>query len=494
MKKITMNISDKNLNKKERMIRMPKEKKQNNKGVVDITIKPKKKSKVKLIVWLVILGIILGGGGYLVYKFQGILKASNIQTSPTDLIGSVITQKEPELKKDENGLTNALLVGIDTRDTNPGLMNTDTIIVATLNPNTNAVTMLSIPRDMWVENPRYPGYFTKINAIYASCEIETPGQGMDCLSQVVEAMTGIKVQYYAMVNIQGLVNVIDMLGGVDINVDNAFTDYMFPTLDDSDYETVSFEAGLQHMDGVTAMRFARSRHSQSVEGSDYARARRQQKVIMAMKEKALSLGTLTNPVKVLDILTELGDSVKTSGITTEDIRAGINWASKIDKDHSYTMVLDPMAGNWSLIQSDSTEAFILVPTAGIGNWDNVKAFTSFYINNPGLCTENPVIYVYNGGLGYNEANAEYQALAAEYPFLSIVFGGNYTSDVTGTNIYSFSEPTKAASLEALLSRYGEDTNTVKPEGTTNPYGEDISIVFGAPAPAPSETPAEQPAQ
>lgn len=454
--------------------------------------KKKKIPIVKIIVLLIVAGI-LGTGIYLVIKAGGILQAINIQANPSDIFGTIITPEEPELEKDENGLTNALLVGIDTRPTDWGLMNTDTIMIVSFNHNTNAATMLSIPRDTYAENPRYPGYFTKINAIYAGCEIETPGEGMTCLAEAVEVITGLHIHYYGMVDIAGLINVVDMLGGVDIYVENAFTDYMFPMLDDSDYMTVEFEQGLQHMDGVTAMQYARSRHAQSVEGSDYARARRQQKVIAAMKEKALSLGILSNPIKVLEIIEELGSSIRTSGLTTNDIRAAINLASKVEESNTFTMVLDPMAGNWSLIESQSDGGFILVPQAGVGNWDNVRTFVSYYINYPAVCTENAWVYVYNGGIGYDAAYAQYEQLLATYPYLPITYGGDYPGvTVEGTYVLNFADPAKSGTVASLIELLGEDTSTVLPAGVSNPNGEDVMILLGAPITqtAPEEIPAE----
>lgn len=124
----------------------------------------KKTSPVKKIVLITLAVIVVGVLGYfglIAAKTLKLLNSANIKLSPGEILTSSANEKPPELKQDENGLTNVLLVGIDTRPNDPGLQNTDTIIVATYNNKTQAVTLLSIPRDMWVEDPIYPGYFTK---------------------------------------------------------------------------------------------------------------------------------------------------------------------------------------------------------------------------------------------------------------------------------------------------------------------------------------------
>ncbi len=440
--------------------------------------KPKKFKKYILITLGVILLAGLSWGGFWVYKTYSALQRSGVNPNPTATIVNTITKKEPELIKDENNLTSALAVGIDTRDSNPGLKNTDSIIIMTLNHETDEVTMLSLPRDLWVENPGSPGHYTKINAVYNLCESYEEGSGMGCLVETAETITGLNIQYYGMIDIAGFVEVIDTIGGIEVDVDNAFTDYMFPTPQNT-YETISFEAGPQHMDGETAMKFARSRHAQSVEGSDFARARRQQKVIIAAKQKLLSTETLLDPSKILQLMEDLSDSIKVSDIGTEDIRAGLKQLEKIDKGSIYSMVLDPMAGNWTLIHEDPSSAYILVPKAGVNNWTQIHEFVSSYVESPALYSEQASIYVYNGGLGYGAANQKVIELKEKYPFLNITFGGNIVPQTyEGVNILSFSQEKKFATLNSLEDFFDQKWTDEPPEGARNPYGEDITIILG----------------
>jgi LCP family protein required for cell wall assembly len=446
-----------------------------------------KKGRTKRII-LTIVGVIVTtgilAGGFWAYKTYSALEESGVNPNPTQTIVNTITQKEPELAKTEDGFTSALAVGIDTRASNPGLRNTDSIIIITLNHNTNEVTMLSLPRDLWVELPTIPGRYSKINSVYNICESQQEGTGMQCLSDVAQRLTNLEIQYHGMIDIAGFVKVIDTLGGVEVDVDNSFTDYMFPTPQNT-YETISFQSGLQTMDGETAMKFARSRHAQSSEGSDFARARRQQKVIIAAKQKLLSTETLLDPKKILELMDDLSGSIKVSEITTEDIRAGLNKLEKVDTGSIYSMVLDPMAGNWTLITEDPSAAYILVPKAGAGNWQEVHKFVQAYIDDPAIFDEQPKVYVYNGGLGYTATNQKVIEMKEEYPYLNIVFAGNAALQTyTDTNIYSFSEETKFATLNELQEYFTQEWTDEIPQGLNNPYREDISIIMGAPSPEP----------
>lgn len=457
----------------------PKNKEKKRKKILTPEEKRRKKKRT-LIMISIILILILGTCGVLIYKTNQTFEILGINTSPTATIGNLITQKEPELEKDDENRTNALIVGVDTRPENPGLQNTDTIIVASYDHDTNEATMISIPRDTWAAYPDNPSYFTKINGIYNYCENQEEGSGMECLVDVAQTITNLDIHYYGLVDITGLVNVIDILGGVEVDVERSFTDYMFPN-EYNDWEVVSFEEGPQHMDGETAMQYARSRHAQGPEGSDFSRARRQQKLIMAVKEKILSSETFQNPLKIIEIIEELGDSITLSDISTEDIRAGLALKDKAAETETYTFVLDPSAGNWTLITEDPSAAYILLPKAGPGEWEDIQTYLTEILDNPALYSEKSTIYIYNGGLGYNEAYQKYSEFVETYPYLATTFGGNASLQTyTGTSIYNFKDTPHLAALEELGTYFDTEWTSEIPENLINIYGEDIVIILGAP--------------
>jgi LCP family protein required for cell wall assembly len=459
------------------------------KDVTVIDRKGKKKSKPRLILRIVLAIFLVGivAAGYFGYRSNRALNFMGINTNPSATIANVIKQKDPELKKDDQNRTNLLIVGIDTRPNNPGLQNTDTIMMASFNHTTNDTILVSIPRDILVGYPDNPYYFTKINAIYNYCERSNTGTGMQCLADTVQSLTGLTTQYWVLVDVTGMISIIDELGGVDVDVERAFTDYMFPTPDNL-YETIHFDAGLQHMDGETAMKYARSRHAQSVEGSDYARARRQQKVVAAAKEKAFTLDTLKNPLTIVEMLEELGKSITISDISTEDIRAAIALSDKIEDKNTYNVVLDPMLGNWQLISENPAG-----PKLGLGDWSAVNTYLNTLYQHPALYTIDKDVYVYNAGLGYDETYQEYLRITEAFPYLSIIFGGNSSvQTLTGTHVYNFEAEPAAIVLDEYATFFGSEWTSTLPEGLTSINGEQIAILFGAPEPT-ATTDAEEPA-
>jgi LCP family protein required for cell wall assembly len=407
----------------------------------------------------------------------GIISGAGIDLKPWDTVRSLIAKEEPELKKDNQGRTNVLIVGIDTRPSSPGLQNTDTIIVLSYNHKTNDAVLLSIPRDTWVAHPDNEYYHLKINGIYNICENEKEGTGLDCLKQSAETLTDLDIQYYAMLDIAGLVEVVDTLGGVEVDVENTFTDYMFPA-SGGGYEIVSFDAGPQEMDGEEAMQYARSRHAQGPEGSDFARARRQQKLIIAIAQKILSLETYSNPLKVLDLAEQLGDSLKFSEITTEDIRASLNLAEDIDEDKVYSEVLDPSIGDYSIIGEDPSDAYILYPKLGIDQFDDLHEYINIYLEYPGMYNEEAVIYVYDGGYGYDNTYQKSLEILEKYPYSNVIFGGSIAGEYSNVVLAAFGDDIKYDTLSQMENYFNTSYSSETVKDLTARYGEDIMVILG----------------
>src|SRR5207249_10590381 len=175
-----------------------------------------------------------------------------------------------------------LLLGLDHRpDEVTGAVRSDTMILATVNPQARYIGMLSIPRHLYVTQPL--GGTDRINTAYFYGELYAPGTGPAMAMQVVGANFGVNLNHYARVDLAGFVNVIDGLGGIDLNVPDPLIDDEYPTYDYGT-TTVEFTAGQQHMDGERALAYARIRHG----SSDLQRAERQQRVIVAALQKLLS--------------------------------------------------------------------------------------------------------------------------------------------------------------------------------------------------------------
>lgn len=212
--------------------------------------------------------------------------------------------------KQTDGRTNFLLIGIDQRTSGPVTsVLTDTMMVISIDQKGKNAVVVSIPRDLWVEETR-----TKINAVYA-----ISGKDIGKLTKVISNVVGLPIHYHAIVGFDAFVQAIDAVGGVKINVDKAFDDYRYPIEgkenaepESARYEHLRFSAGEQSMNGETALKYARSRHSlDPYQGGDFARARRQQQVMVALKDKILSTQTLANPTKLLELYNAYKDNVKT---------------------------------------------------------------------------------------------------------------------------------------------------------------------------------------
>lgn len=229
--------------------------------------------------------------------------------------------------KSFEGRTNILILGKGGANHEaPDL--TDTIIFASIDNVGHRVTLISIPRDIWI-----PSIRAKVNSAYYWGNQKKPpesgdsilrgGGGLVLAKSAVEEIVGQPVHYGVVVDFEVFKNIIDVMGGVEVDVEASFTDEKYPIEGKEDnscggdpeyrcrYETVSFEKGLTPMDGETALKFSRSRNAEGDEGTDFARSIRQQKVIDAIKKKALSKEILYSPKKLLAIKDVLEENVET---------------------------------------------------------------------------------------------------------------------------------------------------------------------------------------
>ena len=423
-----------------------------------------KKTKKKSIWWKIIIFILLlltiAGGGYFLWKTGKISKDIGFKFNP----GEIISTKKPELKKDINGkLTNVLLIGVDSRKSNY-ISNTDTIIVASYNHETKNVVMISVPRDFHVEIEPETNWYNRINSVYASAESKKEGEGFNRLTKVVEEVTGLQIQYYAMVDFKAFVEIIDLLGGISVNVENSFVDYRYPS--GLKYKTVKFTAGPQTMDGETALEYSRSRHSmQNNEGTDYARARRQQKVIAAIQEKVMQSETLKDPKAIMGIFSSLVNNIKISEFTITDIQAALLLLEeyKDTNANSYSFVLEPYTGDRTLVETKNTPngAFALGPVEGLGKYTKIHEYIELAIKNPKLYSENPIIFVYDIGLGATEIKTTISEMREEYPYINITQSYTLFRDKEGVYVYSNEE--KYSETISVFSKYLKTENNTKPE-------------------------------
>lgn len=337
---------------------------------------PGKKNRFRFFVILLVF-LALGTGAYILWQdtappvaaTNGTGAATTIEPSFHRIFRRLkaFISGGSELQGKERDRINVLLLGMGGPG-HDGPYLTDTIILASIKPSTGQVAMLSIPRDMSAPIPGYGWY--KINHANAFGEEEKPGEGGRVAAGVVGTVLDEPIDYYVRIDFTAFEKLIDEVGGVDIEVERSFSDQTFPA-GPNKFESVSFKKGTQHMDGLLALKYARSRHGTNGEGSDFARARRQQKVLLALREKLLSLGTIGNPARVARILQTLREHVTTDASISEIIKF-ISLAQSADtaniKQHVLTNAEDDLLKN-----ATENGAFLLVPRSG--NYDAIHTLT-----------------------------------------------------------------------------------------------------------------------
>jgi LCP family protein required for cell wall assembly len=351
--------------------------------IVDVKIKKntkKKRSFPKALTVLIIVLLVT------VPAVIFLVKKGKSWFDPISIVSTVAASN----LKESDGRTNLLLLGSDNRTSGDIQLNlTDSILLVSIGRVDHDVVLISLPRDLWVEDPR--GVRSKINEVYANNKNYTQDElrGGEALMSVTEDVLGIPIHYYAVINFALFKEVVNTLGGVDVMVDRTFTDYWYPvegkeTAPLSErYETVTFEEGLRTMDGDTALKYVRSRKGTNGEDTDFARSERQQKVIAAVKEKALSLETLVNPAKVVELYNIYVQQVDTN-INLNDIQSFYLLSQQIDFDRVVSIVLDDRSAAdeggllYSPIDSELYGgAYVLIPKAG--NFSQLHAYVQRYL-------------------------------------------------------------------------------------------------------------------
>jgi LCP family protein required for cell wall assembly len=177
-----------------------------------------------------------------------------------------------------------VLVGLDRRPGETGLAyRTDTMMLISIDPATNAIGVLSIPRDLYVQVPGYAN-LQRVNTPMVFGESQRLGYGPVLLMQTVQLNLGIRVNDYMAVDFQAFIDVIDAIGGIEVTTDYTINDRLYPDMNYG-YDPFYLPAGTHQLSGYDALRFARTRHGDS----DIRRAERQQQVIYAMRDKVLRL-------------------------------------------------------------------------------------------------------------------------------------------------------------------------------------------------------------
>lgn len=419
-------------------------------------------------------GFILGAVGLVVFAFRLYLLSNQVikrNGAPTAL--ALQEDIDPsQVNKEGDGRVNILLIGVGG-DGHQGGALSDTILVASIDPIAKDVAMLSIPRDLYVAIPGY--WSTRINAAHAFGEQDkVEGGGPALLTDTLEDVLDIDIHYYARADFKGFVEAVDIVGGIDVKVEETLYDSSYPTEGMGGTEVFHLEAGEQHLNGKTALKYVRCRKGTC--GDDYGRAARQQQALISLKDKALSLGVVSSPTKVTGLLNTIGNHAQTNLGLTEITRL-IEISQEVDSNKIETTVLDTSPESF-LAGQNIGGAAVLVPRAGVGNYLDIQKFIRGYFIDGFIRKEKPTVTVLNGSLKAGLAT-ETAELLESYGYKVKHSGDAPTTDyITSRVIFSGDKDNKKPFTAQYLSRrFNSPVEDKLPKGVT--ADTDFVIILGS---------------
>lgn len=423
------------------------------------------------------LVLVIGLGGILFA--QGYMKLNKVFKGGATAAALQKDVNPNKLKGEGDGRVNILLMGMGGAGHDaPDL--TDTMMIASIDPVNKTASLLSIPRDMWVSVPNVGKM--KLNAAYETGKYEYLGKidhsnanhnavmaGFTTVDQTIEDITGVTIHYNMLVDFQAFRQAIDTVGGVDINVPEQLYD---PTMAwENGWNSVLAKAGPQHMDGKHALIYVRSRET----SSDFARSQRQRAVILALKEKVVSLGTLGNPMKISELMSAFGDNVKTD-LSLSDTVALYNIMKGINNNNIGSLGLADN-GNSFITTDNMNGQSVVRPKLGYFNYTDIRNYVRRSLQDGFIKKENARITVLNG--------TSYEGLATRDGDMLKSYGYNVTKvDNAPTQAYDttvivdLSKGKAKYTRHYLEQRFQVKATTKIPDSAILPGDSDFLIILG----------------
>jgi LCP family protein required for cell wall assembly len=445
--------------------------------------RPKSKAR-RIIKWVLISLLIIGvlAGGYLVWKT--ILASNSVfQGNIFDII------KNEPLKEDENGRSNFVIFGTaedDEGGNHGGAALTDSIMVLSLDQDKKDVYMMSIPRDLWVEYGAMctVGFQGKINAAYycGSNEGKDEKAGAKAMQAQAEKITGLDIQYYIHLNFTAVVKAVNAVGGVDVKIETSdprgILDRNFDWKCNYTCYYVNYKNGeVAHLDGEKALALARARNAQGgygLPGGNFDREKNQQKIVKALREKALSVGTLTNLGAVTGLIDALGQNLRTN-IETKEIRTLMDFGQKVSNDNIISLSLVE-EGNQLVTTGMHNGQSIVRPIAGLLNYGAIKEYVQKSVTAEPFVREEPHVSVVNGSKTAGVAQIEADKLE-DIGFIIDTVGNAPEGTYGRIEIYQI-DMDKTKTAAKLQEFYGVTVKTTAPPMSV--VGEtDFLIIVGS---------------
>lgn len=427
---------------------------------------------------IMMAALLFGVGSLFAYAF---LKANNIFNGNGE--GAVALQDNidpTQLNGEGDGRVNILLLGKGGPGHEaPDL--TDTLLLASIDPVANEAALLSIPRDMYVQDQNGNG--TKINAVYSNAkqyaaytgttdEEQIENAGLRAIKKTVSDIVGIPVHYYIMVNFDAFEQAIDTVGGITVDVKEPLYDQSVAWLLGGN--PLVADQGLQTFDGERALLYSRSRKG-SARG-DFDRTERQREVIIALQQKVLSLGTFSNPLKVIELLETFGNNVRTDLNGLGEVKRLYEIGRQIGSDKIISVGLaDPPN---VLVGTDFVgNQSVVLPIEGQYQYDEIQSYIRNTLRDPFLKQENARIVILNGTETTGLASLKEKELKS-YGYNVVSIGDAPVGTYVNSTLYKVTSEDKPFTQNYLERRIGLQVSQSLIEGLPTSETTDFVIILG----------------
>jgi LCP family protein required for cell wall assembly len=424
------------------------------------------------------LVLVIGTGGLLFS--QGYFKLHKVFKGGVATAAALTPNVNPSLLKGEgDGRVNVLMLGRGGGN-HDGPDLTDTMMLASIDPVNHTTTLISIPRDLWVDVPNQGAM--KINAVWETGEFKylgkiAPGStdpnaiaaGFNEVDQTVESVMGVTIDYNAIVDFAAFQQAVNTVNGVTVDVP---TDLVDPTMAWENHGSpLLAKAGIDTFNGMQALTYVRSRETTS----DFARAQRQRAVLVALKGKVDTLGTLSNPLKIAGLLNAFGNNVQTD-LSLSDATRLYSIIKGIGQDKINSVGMAGSPNNYITTGTMGNQSIDL-PVAGLFNYSAIQNFVRTQLPDGYILKENAKVLVLNGtdtpGLATSFAN-ELKSYGYNVVGAANAPGNGWTQttlvDLNKSDIYTD---------HYLEQRLNVTSTNTMPDETIQTNGADFVIIIGS---------------
>jgi len=438
------------------------------------------RKKIVLTVTSIALVAVLAFAGYFVYKFL----STGGKIFKGNVVSALFDQGQP-LKQDANGRSNILLFGTSEDDPgHPGGDLTDSLMVVSINQKTHDTFLVSIPRDLHVQYGKacVSGYQGKVNVVYSCSKNSGEDAAAAALRSTIGEVLGLDIQYSAHVNYTVLKQAVDAVGGITVNIQGddprGILDRNFDWMCNFKCYYVKYPNGPANLDGIHALALARARGdvapTYGLSRSNPDREDNQRKILIALKDKAVTAGVLANPLAVNGLLDALGNNLRTN-FDASEIKTLIDLAKNTSNDNITSFSLEDPAKPLATATCFSGD---ICPNAGSFDYSAIHKAIGALASGDKASLENAKVDVLNASGVSGAAQTEADKLTAQNLHVGNVDVAPTTLGDKPFKLYDLSAGKKPATLKKLKQLLGIDvTDTKLPAGVSS--SADFVVVVGA---------------